>query len=164
MTIVAAMGSQPRRDENPAPASLILEHTAQLIREFQLDWQREIPDQIHGVDFDADGIPQWHPDFVAYIERTCKKPGCHDLNCRHGMRTLHPDSRVRVSRAFRRLRREAPREFDALYLVTRYSLTLDEVAARLSSRSISLGHADRYTHDGILVLVVSAAHKIEQWS
>ena len=161
MTIVATMGRQaaPSPDE---PS--ILEHTARLIREFQLDWQREVPGQIHGNGFDTSGIPEWHPDFIAYIERTCKKRGCYDLNCRHGMKVLHPDARVRVSRAFRRLRRDAPREFDALYLVTRYNLTLDEVAGRLNERAVRLAAEQRYSREGILVLVVSAAHKIEQWS
>lgn len=141
----------------------ILEHTAFLIREFTLEWRRETPDQIHSSSLDEGGGPAFHPDFIAYVDRPCPKRGCFDPRCRHGMRSLHPDSRVRVTRAFRRLRAEAPREFDVLYLMCRHNLTVSEITAQMNDRAGRLGLTSRYTDEGVVVLAVSAAHKIEQW-
>lgn len=162
MTILAAMVEEPDVAESPVPRG-VLEHTAFLIREFSREWHREIPAQIHSDTISEGGYLDFHPDFIAYVDRPCPKPGCFNPRCNHGMRSLHPDSRVRVTRAFRRLRVEAPREFDALYMICRHNHTLSEVAGRMTDRAISLGHPQRYDEAGILVLVVSAAHKIEQW-
>ena len=139
-----------------------MRHTAEVIREITLEWQRETPLQIHSNVLEGNGF-QYHPDFIAYIERTCRVKGCVDPNCTHGLRVIHPDRRVRVTRAFRLLRNEAPREFDALYMVCRHGYTLVEIAARLNGRAERIGKGDRYSTDGVRVLVMSGAHKIEQW-
>jgi hypothetical protein len=140
-----------------------LEHTAFLIRELMREWHVETPQQIHSDEIDEGGYLAFHPDFIAYVDRPCLKPGCFNPRCNHGMRSLHPDSRVRVSRAFRRLRVEAPREFDALYLVCRHQFTIDDVARKMTERSMALGWGTNYSRTDIMVLIVSGAHKVEQW-
>lgn len=157
MTILAAV-EPPRPSLDPE----LMRHTAEVIREIALEWQRETPVQLHNDTLEGNGY-QYHPDFIAYIERTCRMKGCTDPGCTHGLKVIHPDRRVRVSRAFRLLREDAPREFDALYMVCRHGYTLAEISERLNRRSINLGHADRYSLDGVRVLVMSGAHKIEQW-
>lgn len=165
MTILAAVTAQTATQQEPDPPlpRQVLEHTARLIREFTLEWHREIPDNIHSDQIDIGGAPAFHPDFITYVDRPCHREDCHDPRCTHGLRSIHSDSRVRMSRAFRRLRAEVPREFDALYLVCRHGLSLTEVAERMTDRAISLGKANRFTREGVLVLVVSAAHKVEMW-
>lgn len=160
MTILAVMEAEETPDQLPRA---VLEHTAFLIREFSREWHREVPEQIHSGQIDEGGNPAFHPDFLAYVDRPCHRKDCFNVRCNHGMRSIHPDSRVRVTRAFRRLRVEAPREFDALYLICRHYLSLSEVAERLTERAISLGHPQRYDETGVMLLAVSAAHKIEQW-
>jgi hypothetical protein len=157
VTILAAMEAEPSHER------AILEHTAFLIREFSREWHREVPEKIHSGQIDEGGNPAFHPDFIAYVDRPCHRKDCFNAGCNHGMRSVHPDSRVRVTRAFRRLRVEAPREFDALYLIARHNYTLSDVARRLTDRAIALGHPQRYDETGAMLLTVSAAHKVEQW-
>lgn len=155
----------------------VIQQTSMWIRTFALSWHSEIPIRIHKSDTDDGGAPEYHNDFASWIERPCGgrawcsnpnctveggKHRCHDLNCSHGMERF-VDARHRTHRAFRKLRRVAPREFDAMYLLCAKSLSMEEVAAAMTDRAIRIHKPERYSPSSVLVLAVSAVDKLSRW-
>ena len=160
MTILAAVtiASVPPQPIFPAD---VIEHASRFLRDLATSWHEEVPIQIHSGAIDAGGAPEFHPAFQSFIERDCRKPGCYDLHCRHGQD--RPNPRKKAHKALGKLRRVAPREFDALYLLVAHSMTFDDVAAALTERSIRLDKPERYDESDVLVLVVSAIDKVQGW-
>jgi hypothetical protein len=143
-----------------------LEKTAYWLREFSLAWNSEVPIKLHtGLRFiDGGGSPAFDPAFLAYIDRPCKRRWCHDLNCRHDRDDiLDRDNRHRTTKAFRKLKESTPREFDALYLICRHGLTLEEAGEKLTERAIRLGKPERYGVAAVLILVMSGIDKLVRW-
>ena len=142
----------------------ILEQTAYWLREFSLAWHEEVPAKIHeglrSLKVDGGGGPAFTREFRDYIDRPCRRKYCYDLNCNHD---AEDTPKLRTTRAFRRLRREAPREFDALYLICRHGLTIPEAAAALTERAVRLDKPERYDSGGILVLVVAGVDKLVKY-
>ncbi len=126
-----------------------------------MTFREEVPIQIHASEVDEGGAPVFHHDFEAFIERDCRKPGCYNLRCWHGEARENP--RKRTHKALRKLRRIAPREFDALYLIVAHQLTMSDVARSMTERAIRLDKPERYTDAGVLVLVASGIDKIQRW-
>ena len=144
----------------------VLERTAFWLREFSLAWHSEAPIKIHtGLrDVDGGGGPAFHPDFINYIDRPCKRrTTCFDLHCNHDQDDPAWDPRRRTTRAFRKLKETAPREFDALYLVCRHGLSISEVAAQLTARAIRIDKPERYGNAAVLMLVISGIDKVVRW-
>lgn len=155
MTILAPVIAEPLF------ANEVVENASRWLRELQLTWREELPLRLHSRDVDEGGAPAFHPSFRSYIERDCRKPGCHDLHCRHGQD--RPNPRKRTHKALGKLRRVAPREFDALYLLVAHSMSFRDVSRAMTERSIRLGHPERYDEQDVLVLVVSAIDKVQNW-
>lgn len=179
MTTIAAQVQLPMPISAAEPVSFppdVLRSTAQWIRHFTLSWHSEIPMQLHTREIDAGGAPELDQDFVNWIERPCNgrswcsKPTCeivgrhrcHDMKCSHSVNRI-VDPRHRTHRAFRRLRRAAPREFDTVYMLCARALSFQEVAAALTERAIRLGKPERYSDGSVLVLAVSAIDKLSKW-
>lgn len=128
------------------------------LRVFMEDWHGEAPLRIHHRDTAKDGSPDWHPDFARWIE-------LEEFEGRQ--RAKNParvrDQRIRTTRAFRKLRKRAPREFDVLYCLVVHRMTLLDVSQALTERAVRLNKPERYTPSGVLVLTVSAVDKMMGW-
>jgi hypothetical protein len=142
-----------------------LTEAAQWLAFFSDEWEEETPTQIHQRQFDDGGAPQWHPEFAAWLDGTKKRD----------------ERRLRTTRAFRKLRRKAPREFDVLYCICKHKMTtpssihyeddenewlnrrLDAVAKALTERAIKIGAPERYNRDGVTVLMLSGLDKVKGW-
>lgn len=128
------------------------------IGQIRLDWNGEVPTRIHKHEIDTAGNPEFDDAFVSYIGYLfCQDPTCPE--CRSERRKLHnrqnPESRTRATRAFNKLRRVAPREFDVVYSVCILGRSLDHMVAQLTREN---GVA--YTDADALVLLYSGIDKI----
>lgn len=162
MTIaIQAAGPIPQQPFSPFPQE-VLDQTAFWLREFSLAFHEEVPRELH-VGLGEGGNPEFHPDFLAYIDRPCKKRSCHNLHCTHDQDTLFPSPRRRTTQAFRKLRRVAPREYDVLRLLCVYGLSIHEVAERLTERAVRLGKPERYGEAAVIVLTISGVDKLMRY-
>ena len=109
-------------------------------------------------------------DFIRYVgylqcaDPTCKECRIERLKDRRETGWRNPESRLRATRAFRKLRRTAPREFDALYLYCINRYDVPQVAKALTERAIRLGHPERYDGVAVFLLMLSGIDKvIKSW-
>jgi len=125
---------------------------------FRSLWWGEIPMKIHQRDFDEGGFPEWHPDFARWM--FADPPEREKV---YGRRDEDP--RLRTTRAFRKLRRKAPREFDVLYLLVakRPPMGLIQIAAALNARAERNGKVDRYETQDVMILAISGLDKALKW-
>lgn len=139
-------------------------HISQLnmfMKDIQSEWRREIPQRINTHETDQGhglGGPAFAPEFVSYVGfLECSKPGCGI--CAKERKKLHapsnPESRIRATKALRKLRRVAPREFDAVYSVYMLGQSVEEVAERLTARGREV-----YGTAEVLVLLMSGVDKV----
>lgn len=141
------------------------------------DWTGEVPFRIHesGHDshFGLGSSPPFAPEFIGYIGGlTCKNEFCK--RCRKRETTAPRDdegyyavkrtnTRVRTTRAFRKLRRYAPLEYDVLWMAVMYHLTVTEITQRLNDRAIAKGYDDRYRRMDVVILAVAGLDKVAKW-
>jgi hypothetical protein len=140
-----------------------------------LDYQGEIPRRIHashhGQHYGLGAAPPFAPEFERWMDRLhCGDPRCkhcgEDLPVYiegHQYREKKRDERVRVTRAFRKLRRAAPLEFDVLYMAVMGGHTIAEIAEKLTERAISKNKPERYDSHAVTVLVVLGVDKVSAW-
>jgi len=114
--------------------------------------------------------PPFSPEFIRYVGYVeCTMPDCPDCRKERAKQKnaqgwRNPEPRLRATRAFRKVRRVAPREFDALYLYCINSFTVAEIAKALTDRAKRLGHDDRYTRTSVRLLLLSGIDKvIKNW-
>jgi hypothetical protein len=139
-----------------------------LIAQFSHDWRQEFPHKLHtyGPD-DGHGLggPAFHPDFIRFLGNIPHV--CSDGACRNEMRRneagRNHDSRTRTTRAFRKVRRVAPREFDVLYLLCVLSYSVDDVVRALNQRAERLEKPERYDRRGVTYLALSGLDKASRW-
>jgi hypothetical protein len=147
----------------PLPEELIAQ-TAFWIREFALELHAETPHKLHGQSHDGYGL-EFHPEFIRYVDRPCRRANCFDLACTHGLNSpTNAPPRQRATRSFRRLRREAPREFDVLWMMCVHGVSISGVAAALNARAKRLDKPERYSEATVLVLAVSGIHKLHTFA
>lgn len=139
------------------------------------DYRGEVPSRIHdtkpGQHFGLGSSPPFAPEFISYIGKlNCKDPNCR--GCREDLpiylegeeyRAKHSDQRTRVTRAFRKLRRAAPLEFDVLYLAVMHGLPAAEIAEKLTSRAASRGFDETYDITSVTILAVAGVDKVQAW-
>jgi hypothetical protein len=146
-----------------------LRTAAEWIARFQQEWQEEVPMRIHARGVDAGhglGSPPFHPEFERYIDASfdSSKEERHDKKERgRADFSRNTPQAVRLKRAFRRLRKMAPREFDALYMVVALGHTDVSAANELTLRAIRLGHPERYSLLETRLLILSGLDKIQKW-
>lgn len=144
--------------------------------QFRADWRGEVPIKLHEGKGGLGSAPDFTWAFNDYIGRlTCSSPHCHECRCKNTTcdrcyerrkkerepNTLH---RSRTTRAFRKLRKMAPREFDVLYLICQHGLSLEETRDRLNERSIQKGRLDEEIDvAGIFVLALSGTDKLRAY-
>lgn len=144
------------------------------MNEFAKDWtvQGEIPLRIHesgmGQAFGLGSAPPFAPEFTGYIgELECRVEGCSTCTGKQERErkavSRHANSRTRTTKAFRKLRKYAPREFDACYLAIVHGRSLTQIATTLTDRSYALGHDETYDQEAVLMLIISGMHKLELW-
>ena len=136
----------------------VMKHVAFWLRVFMEEWHGEVPLKIHSWELGRDGAPQWHPDFARWIEREDEAE-----ERRRNREHRQTDARIRTTRAFRKLRKTAPREFDVLYCLVVHRMRLNEIAESMTARAIRLGKPERYTPTSVLILTVSAVEKVAGW-
>lgn len=129
---------------------------------FAAEWEGEIPLKIHRNEVDDGhglGGPAFHPEFLRWIGNTCRCPSC----IREERERRNRDSRIAVTRAFRKLRKEAPREFDVLYAICVHKNSMDTTVNFLNARAERRGWPERYDKTGVLVLLLSGVHKVRSY-
>jgi hypothetical protein len=142
-------------------------------------WRMEFPLKLHKMhEYAPDGTPEWSSEFERWLSRrhdNDKRPDDHEERTPRDLRGPYQNSpqRTRTTAAFRKLRRQAPQEFLALYDLcvlnpVRPGADLRSafaaVARRLNERAIRKGYPERYTVETISILAYSATHKLaERW-
>lgn len=144
------------------------------MHQFAKDWtiQGEVPMRIHesgmGQAFGLGSAPPFAPEFMGYIgELECKIEGCEECIAKRKRdsdpRSKNRQNRTRTTRAFRKLRRFAPREFDACYMAIVHRQTLAQIAEGMTTRSYARGFDEDYDSGGVLILIVSGMDKLTRW-
>jgi hypothetical protein len=141
------------------------------------DWTGEVPIRIHESGHDKHyglgSSPPFSSEFVGYIGGlTCKNEHCSRCRLKRlaqpednedGYETQRNNHRVRTTRAFRKLRRFAPLEYDVLWMAVMYHLTVKEITERLNDRAILKGYPERYSLADVAVLAVAGIDKVSRW-
>ena len=144
------------------------------MHQFARDWtiQGEVPLRIHdsgmGQAFGLGSAPPFAPEFIGYIGALeCKVPGCKECSEQHkhdyNPYTRNHQTRTRTTRAFRKLRRFAPREFDAVYMAVVHQKSLAQISSDLNDRAYARGFDDVYSPEDVLLLIVSGMDKLMRW-
>lgn len=118
-------------------------------------WKEELPLRVHSRETSAGGTPEWHHEFRRWIL------SADDFNDRRWRE--NPEPRVKTTRAFRKLRKFAPREYEVVYRTVILQIPFDATVTWLNERAERNGHADRYTHDDAMMLLVVGVDKIAHW-
>lgn len=149
------------------------------LTEWAIDWRGEVPTRIHdstyGQSYGLGSAPPFAPEFIRYVGSIeCKNEECRDPECRRtrrrevymdgdGYRDPNQDHRSRMTRAFRKLRKAAPREYDVLWMAVMHGLTIEQITERLNERAIRGGHEDRYTAKSVAFLALCGIDKTSKW-
>jgi len=149
------------------------------VRDFAIDWYCETPIRLHSKDIAPDGSPQLHGDFIGYLEDALNDQRRGNVRSK---RVELDTPRRRVSKAFRLLRRKAPKEFDVLYCMVAidqvgrgvkqddhdsldrdFSASVRRTQARMNLRAATRGNP-QVSEDEILILIVSGVRKLALWA
>lgn len=150
-----------------------LAESARWLSDLAADWRGEIPLRLHESTHGGLGwAPPYSPEFEGYIGHLeCEVVGC--IECAdHRKKAGNPNprpvaygnqSRTRASKAFRKLRRFSPREFDACYMYCVLGYSIGEISERLTRDDYAKGLPDPVTRQAVSVLLVSGIDKVRQW-
>ena len=138
----------------PIPQT-VLESTSRWMSEFAAEWRSEIPVKIHGSGIDAGGAPELHASFWAWLTRNDRPDDPRDQH--------RQESRYRITRAMRALRKMAPREYEVVYRVMILGEMLEGTAEWLNERAIRGGHPERYVVKDVIAICVSGVDKLRNW-
>lgn len=148
-----------------------LSYTALWCRILADDWKTEVPLKLHRShgDYAPDGTPEWTKEFGDWLERNSRENQSRENRGPY----QNPPQRIRTTRAFRKLRAQAPQEFLVLYdlcvlnpvkSTDELPLAFAAVARRLNERAIRKGFPERFDREVVALLAYSAAHKLaERW-
>lgn len=126
--------------------------TQRHLHRFIPEWRDEFPMRIHERGFAEDGTPAWTGEFTKWVTRGTRKHDDED----------HPETKLRLTRAMRRLRKVAPREHEVVWKVLSGD-TVPDVCAWLNDRAIRGGHPERYSQKDTMVILASGVDKIAFW-
>jgi hypothetical protein len=149
----------------------VLQETAKWMVDFRDYWHDELPTQLHTFAIGPGGTPDWHPDFARWLGVDFDRDGSkRDRQWRD-----NPEPRVRTTRAFRKLRKKAVREFEVCYRIIILGdpivATCDWLNERAARNDIPLpepprrhrGYEAHYDMNDTLLLLVSGVGKLIQW-
>ena len=132
------------------------------LTEYRADWRREVPYRIHEKGtYGLGSAPPYAPEFVAYIGDICKDDKCSCKRRKTGDRK--DDARYRTTRAFRKLRKAAPREFDAMYMYCMHDMTPAQIALSMNEEMERKERPERYYPESIALLLFSGVDKVMSW-
>lgn len=132
----------------------VLQNMAHWLGVFAAEWHQELPQRIHGRAIDRAGAPQWTDEFARWMTRD-------DAEGAYGRRR-NPEGRLRVTRAMRALRKEAPRQYEVLYRIMVNGDSIASTTVWLNERAIRGGHPERYRTGDTLAILQSSIDWIEQ--
>lgn len=138
------------------PAQVLAE-TARWMIDFRDYWHDELPTQLHERADGEGGTPEWHPDFTRWLGIDYYGTGSDrrwDKN---------PEPRVRTTRAFRKLRKKAVREYEVCYRIIILGEPIEETAEWLNARAIRNQKTDRYGLLETMLLLVGGVEKMRSW-
>jgi len=141
------------------------------LHEYRVDWRGEVPTRIHE-HAAASGLgsaPPFAPEFIAYIGHIdCGRDDCDECKKardqqrrRKSFRKDNP--RWRTTKAFRKLRSVAPREFDAMYMFCMHDHTPGTIAQSMNLEMERKGKPERYSSESVLLLLFSGVDKVMGW-
>lgn len=135
----------------------ILETTAKWMVDFRDYWHDELPTQIHSGSYGEGGTPEWHPDFNRWLGI--------DYNGRRSDERWqkNPEERVRTTRAFRKLRKKAVREYEVCYRIIILGEPIEGTCTWLNERAIRNQKEDRYGTLETMLLLISGVQKMVSW-
>lgn len=148
------------------------------LEELARDWRGEVPLRIHasgrGQAWGLGSAPPFSPEFEQYIGKLeCKVPDCQECRKENRRPTIYMDGdgnrshlkehRQRTTKAFRKLRRAAPLEFDVLYMAVMHGLNIEQITARLNDWSSTKGYETTYTIESVAVLALCGIDKTTRW-
>lgn len=155
-----------------------LDNARYWLRKFSEDLLGEIPLRIHSRAAGGLGAaPPFSDEFVSYIgELACKNDDCREEICTKlkrkprnevqsdAYRIAHrSESRSRMTKALRKLRRVAPLEYDVLYLITMHGMNVHQIAERMTKNSYARGFDEDYNSESVTILAVSGVEKVSRW-
>jgi hypothetical protein len=132
------------------------------------DWRGEVPYRLHEKGhFGLGSAPPFSSEFINYVGFIeCKRPNCGDCAKERAAgkhKWRNPEGRLRATRAFRKLRKVAPREFDALYLYCVQQYPVPAISAALNERAARLEKDDRYEQVAVVLLLLSGIDKVQHY-
>jgi hypothetical protein len=136
--------------------SEVLTETFKTMRELAGYWNEEVPLRIHSRDTDGGGAPQWHQDFARWLDGASNQ-----TNDRRWAE--HREPRVKATRAFRKLRKFAPREYEVVYRTAILGIPFPETIDWLNMRAIRNNKPERYDTDAALMLLIGGVDKAAHW-
>lgn len=135
----------------------VLAFTAKWMIDFRHYWHDETPQRIHSRDIAADGSPEWHPDFTRWVSIDYRGRRSDDRW------SDNPEPRIRTTRAFRKLRKKAVREFEVCYRIIVLGEHMTETTKWLNERAERNGKDDRYGMQETMLLLISGVGKMTSW-
>lgn len=136
---------------------VVLAETARWMVDLRDYWHDELPTQLHTGGYGEGGTPAWHPDFTRWLGVDYYGKGS---DRRWGE---NPEPRVRTTRAFRKLRKKAVREYEVCYRIIILGEPIEETCQWLNERSIRNQKPDRYGMLETMLLLVGGVEKIRGW-
>ena len=136
----------------------VLRETARWMVDFRDYWQDELPQQIHvRNEYGEGGTPAWHPDFERWL-------GVDYYGKRSDQRwRVNPEPRIRTTRAFRKLRKKAVREYEVCYRIIILGEPIEETCEWLNVRAVRNQKTDRYGMLETMLLLVAGVQKMISW-
>lgn len=133
----------------------VLTETFKTMWELASYWNDEVPVRIHSRDVSEGGTPEWHRDFALWMGRADQFDDRRWAD--------NPEPRVKTTRAFRKLRRRSPREYEVLYRTAILKIPFQDTIDWLNQRAIRGGHPERYDLEAALMLLICGVDKVATW-
>lgn len=118
-------------------------------------WNEELPLRLHSRDLSEGGTPELHHEFAKWLG------GANQFDDRKWRD--RPEPRLKTTRAFRKLRKFAPREYEVVYRTAILNIPLAETTTWLNDRAERNNKTDRYDTDATLMLLICGVDKVANW-
>lgn len=118
-------------------------------------WNDEIPLKVHSRETSEGGTPDWNREFSRWLTRA------DDFNDKRWRE--NPEPRLKTTRAFRKLRKSNPREYEVVYRTAILQIPFTVTIEWLNERAIRNSKPDRYSEEDALMLLIVGVDKIATW-
>lgn len=137
------------------PTSVLMD-TFKTMRELAGYWNEEVPLRMHSRDVSQGGTPEWHQDFARWLSGPVNQTDDRRWS-------QHKEPRVKATRAFRKLRKFSPREYEVVYRTAILGIPFNDTIDWLNARAIRNNKTDRYDTDAGLMLLIGGVDKVAHW-